>query len=136
MVDRVERVIDKTFEADDCVVVVQKLPLRKPRYTFFVGRKKDGRYTPYFAACEQVTEGNVVLNLSSSRISKLIQEALDYIRGELQCWHDEASASYSAKLASAAKPKNRAHHPGLSGGPGSGKTAKNRARRAAKGKTA
>lgn len=122
---RVDWEEDKRFERDGFCVVVQKLPLRKPQYSVFVGRPMEkgiSRYLPIYSK----GQGQITVQRVSTTIFDLLEEAEDYIQSECQRQADgwvEEQQYYEQRSMNRGKKKGPV---GLSGGPGSGKTARKR----------
>jgi hypothetical protein len=127
MPSKVEWVEDKRFERDGLCVTVQKLPLRWPRYSIAVGIARDANYVARYMPVRVTGKGKLVLvNPVSQVLTNLMVEAEEYILSELQYLEDlviEARQSQEQQEIGKDKPRPRV---GLSGGPGSGKTARKR----------
>ena len=122
---------DRVFERDGIVVQVRKLQIAKPRFDYLVGRRTDrgiSRFVPCWS--EGSGKGAIRVKPTAQLVFSLIEEAEQYVRDELQYIEDcliERRQSHEQRELNRGRPRP---HRGLSGGPGSGKTARKRANRA------
>lgn len=122
---KVEWVENKRFERDGICVVVNKLPLHRPKFSVAVGRlmeKGVSKFLPIFSH----GRGSVEIDRVSEIVIHLLREAEEYIQSELQYLEDcniSNNQFYENKEMNKDKPRARV---GLSGGPNSGKTARKR----------
>jgi len=126
---------DKKFERDGLCVAVQKLPLYHPRYSLIMGTPKSGdsgdfvsRFIPIFSK----GQGLIEIKRVSNALAELTLLAEEYILSELQYLEDtriETNQRYEERDLNKGKPRAQV---GIGGGPGSGKTARKRANRAAR----
>jgi hypothetical protein len=126
---KVDWVEDRKFEREEIFVQVNRLPLRRPRFSLSVGRTMDeDRISRYFPL-RSSGQGKIEIERISHILSTLLAEAEDYVQSELQYNEDTFQENRQFHEARGmAKDKKRAPV-GLSGGPGSGKTARKRANR-------
>lgn len=126
--DKVPWVDDRCFERDGLVVQVRKLPLSWPRFSLLIGRRTEkgiSRFLPLWSE----RGAQVRIKPTAAVLGALVGEAEDYIRGELQYAEDSYLQRQQAReLRELDRDRPRARR-GLSGGPGSGKTARKRANR-------
>jgi len=125
---RVEWVVDKSFEKDGVTVQVNKLPLRRPRYSVSVGRTME-KGTSKFMALRSEGKGQISILKVSGTAYELLCEAEDYVQSELQYAEDqwvETQQHFETKDMNRGKKRAPV---GLSGGPNSGKTARKRENR-------
>jgi hypothetical protein len=130
---RVEWQQDESFSDEGLVVQVNRLPLRRPRFSISVSFEKDGGHPSRFLPVQSSVElGRVVMTDFADRVHALLQLAESHIFQQLQACAEQEQAD---RIAREQSHVNRGPKPvvGLSGGPGSGKTARRReAKRAAK----
>lgn len=118
---------DRVFENNDYVVVVNKLPLRRPKFSISIGVRRGERLHNFIPI--QTTGhgfGKIGVVQFASPLYQMLTEAQEYIQSESQRTEDEeiqAKIDREAQQMNKTKPKQIA---GLSGGFGSGKTAKRR----------
>jgi hypothetical protein len=125
---KVDWIEDRVFERDGIKVVVQKLPLRWPRYSVFVGVDK-GEHVSRFMPLRSSGQGRITVDRISNTVAELLLEAEEYVQGELQYLEDtKIERVQDREFTHLMKEKPRGRR-GLSGGPGSGKTARKRANR-------
>lgn len=125
---RVEWVLDKSFEKDGITVQVTKLPLHRPRYSVSVGRTME-HGTSKNMALRSEGKGQIAILRVSITVYELLGEAEDYVQSELQYAEDqwvETRQFHESKDMNRGKKRSPV---GLSGGPGSGKTARKRENR-------
>lgn len=124
---KVDWIEDKRFERDGLCVVVQKLPLRRARYSCFVGRPMEKGISKYLPIFSEGT-GSITIKRVGAIISDLLYEAEEYILGELQYQEDnwiEQRQFHEGKSLNRDKKRTPV---GL-GGPNSGKTARKKENR-------
>jgi hypothetical protein len=130
---RVEWQRDESFSDEGLVVQVNRLPLRRPRFSICISFERDGGHPSRFLPVQSSVElGKVAMTDFADRVHALLQLAESHIFQQLQACAEQEQADRIAREQSHA---NRGPKPvvGLSGGPGSGKTARRReAKRAAK----
>jgi hypothetical protein len=123
---------DEVFSQDGVTVRVNCLPLRKPQFsvsvTFEVGGRNPSRFLPVRS---DVKLGKVVLQEVSTVLHSLMQQAEFHIWEKTQAAVDEQTV---ARIERERSQLERGPKPvkGLSGGAGSGKTARRREAKRAK----
>ena len=120
---RLEWKEDKRFEKDGLCVIVQKLALRRPKYSLYLGKimeKGISRYFPIFSE----GKGQIAVKRVGVPLYDLIAEAEDYIQSELQILEDNWVEDRQFHENRSANRGKRGPQIGLSGGPNSGKTAR------------
>ena len=128
---RVEHIVDKTFEADGIAVQVTKTVPGRPFYSIKVGTmrqgKKDGEaFVAPFLPIRVEGKGKRVVRKVSGTMCSLVEKAEEYIQSESQILEDawiKRSIEFGERKDNKDQKKPR---PGLSGGPGSGKTQRRR----------
>jgi len=128
---KVEWIEDRVFERDGIVVVVNKLPLWRPRYSLSVGfrradRDETDRPGRFFSIWSQ-GQGKIKISRMAGVLFELSTEAEDYVSGELQRLEDDRTDQVRAREQRGMDRGKTKPLQGLSGGPGSGKTARKRA---------
>ena len=118
---------DRVFENNDFVVLVSKLPLRRPRFSINIGMRR-GENLQKFMPIQSTGHGlgKVAVKPFASPLYQMLIEVQDYIQSELQRVEDEElefKLQKETRQMNKDKPKQTA---GLSGGFGSGKTARRR----------
>lgn len=130
---RVEWETDETFRDEDIIVQVNCLPLRRPRFSISISFERDGGHpSRYIPVKSSVDLGKVQMTDFADRVHALLQLAESHVFQRLQA---ASEAELAAKISREQRQANRGPKPvvGLSGGPGSGKTARRReAKRAAR----
>lgn len=123
---------EKTFERNGVVLQLQRLPLRWPRfsYTICVRGGKEGDKIMRFIPVRGQGQGKIKVESLAATIHDLVAEVEEYVSEQLQKLEDtkiENQQTFEQRTIHRESPRYR---PGLSGGPGSGKTDRRRQRRA------
>ena len=129
---RLDWTLDVAFFDEEISVSVNKLPLRRPRFSVSVSCDRGERPSRFLPVQSSIDLGKATMTSFADRVHKLLQLAETHIAETLQAVADE---EIEQKLDRELRQVNRGPKPvvGLSGGPGSGKTARRReAKRAAK----
>lgn len=112
---------EETFEKDGIILQLRKLPLRWPRFSYSIGMAgKDGQQLR-FISVETTGKEEVRVDSKADVIAELVARAEEYVRERKQALEDAAATErqdFGGGGGGYHQPR------GLSGGPGSGKTAR------------